>query len=175
MSNTNTNNLPMNPSEIPVADLLANLPAGVTLADFLSNFSINTPSIDLIEFPAVATADALIGEMLTTNSTTTTTTISTTTAAISCPIPSSSASSPSTIYSFTRPLPSTPSFPSISTPIPISVPSPSVLPSFFDGDVPLWFCTLEACFLPTDDTQTRFRSVISKLPPSILSKVRHVF
>src|SRR5215469_9920986 len=178
MSNTtitNITDIQGNPADIPLADLLANMPAGVTLADFLANISTPTSNIALIAPPAGEPADVLNVDMLTTNSTTTTTTVSTSTAAISSTIPSFSTPPPSTIYSFTRPLPSTLSFPSISTPIPISVPSPSVLPSFFDGDVPLWFCTLEACFLPTDDTQTRFRSVISKLPPSILSKVRHVF
>src|SRR5215469_13680181 len=178
MSNTtitNITDIQGNPTDIPLADLLANMPAGVTLADFLANISAPTSNIALIAPPAGEPADVLNVDMLTTNSTTTTTTISTSTAAISSTIPSFSASSPSTIYSFTRPLLSTPSFPSLSTPVPISVPSPSVLPSFFDGDVPLWFCTLEACFLPTEDAQTRFRSVITKLPPSILAKVRHVF
>src|SRR5215469_3242021 len=172
MSITNIIGTSGNPSEIPVADLLVNLPAGVTLADLLANISTQTSDIVLVDVPAVAPADAITGGTQTTISTTTTT-IFTTTAAISSSVPPSSVSNPYPVYSSTRPLPSTPSFPSISTPIPISVPSPSVLSSFFDGDVPLWFCTLEACFLPTDDTQTRFRSVISKLPPSILSKVRH--
>src|SRR5215469_14941047 len=174
MSHTNIIDLPVNPSEIPIAELLENLPAGITLADLLANFSIPTSNIELIEPPAVVPADAITGGMQATISTTTTT-ISTTTAAISSSVPSSSASSPYTVHSSTRPLFSSTAFPSLPTTIPISVPSPSALPPFFDGDVSLWFCTLEACFLPSDDAQTRFRSVISKLPPSILAKVRHVF
>ena len=175
---TNVSNSTGNPSEIPVADLLLNLPDGVSLADFLAKFSAPTLTISLEEPLAGAPADALTGGIQTTLFTTistTTTTISTTTAASSCPIPSFSASGSYTVHSSTRPLFSTPSFPSLSTPVPISVPSPSALPPFFDGDVSLWFCTLEACFLPTEDAQTRFRSVITKLPPSILAKVRHVF
>src|SRR5215469_9872925 len=102
MSNTtitNITDIQGNPSEIPLADLLANMPAGVTLADLLANISTPTSNIALIAPPAGEPADVLNVEMLTTISSTTTT-ISTATASISCPIPSSSASSPSTIYSF---------------------------------------------------------------------------
>src|SRR5215469_5986602 len=174
MSNTKIIDTFGNPSETPIVELLEHLPSGVTLADLLATISTNTPTIELVEPPAVAPADALTGGMQTTISTTTTT-ISTTTAAISSSVPSFSTPHPYTVHSSIRPLPSTTAIPSLPTSIPISVPSPSALPSFFDGDVSLWFCTLEACFLPTDDTQTRFRSVISKLPPTILAKVRHVF
>src|SRR5215469_12055560 len=167
MSHTTITDLTGNPSEIPIAELLENLPTGTThiaLANLLSSISTQTPNIELADVPASESADA-----------NTTTTVSTTTASISSSIPSFSTSHPYTVYSSARPLLSSTAFPSLPTSIPISVPSPSALPPFFDGDVSLWFCTLEACFLPTDDAQTRFRSVISKLPPSILTNVRHVF
>src|SRR5215469_14416381 len=177
MSHTKIIDLPVNPSDIPIAELLENLPTEVThiaLADLLASISTQTANIELAEVPASESADALDGGMQTviTNAATT---APITTAPTSSSVPSSSTSRPYTVYSSTRPLLSSTPFPSLSTPIPISVPSPSALPPFFDGDVSLWFCTLEACFLPSDDAQTRFRSVISKLPPSILAKVRHVF
>src|SRR5215469_14393747 len=164
MSHTNIIDLPVNPSEIPIAELLENLPIGtthITLADLLASLSTQTPNIELVETPAVVPADALDGGMQTAISNTTTT-VSTTTAPINSSIPSFSTSHPYTVPSSTRPLFSSTAFPSLPTSIPISVPSPSALPPFFDGDVSLWFCTLEACFLPSDDAQTRFRSVISK-------------
>src|SRR5215469_14996860 len=177
MSNTTVTDIPGNPTEIPIAELLENLPAGTThiaLADLLGSLSTQTSNIELVEPPAVVPADALDGGMQTAISNITTT-VTTTTAPINSSIPSFSTSHPYTVHSSTRPLLSSTALPSLPTSIPISVPSPSILPPFFDGDVSLWFCTLEACFLPSDDAQTRFRSVISKLPPSILAKVRQVF
>src|SRR5215469_2731324 len=176
MSHTKIIDLPVNPSDIPITELLENLPTGVThiaLADLLASISTHTSNIELAEVPAGKPADVLDGGMQNIISNTTTT-APITTAPTSSSVPSSSTSHPYTVYSSTRPLLSSTAFPSLST-IPISVPSPSTLPPFFDGDVSLWFCTLEACFLPSDDAQTRFRYVISKLPPAILGKVRHVF
>ena len=75
MSHTTITDIPGNPSEIPIAELLENLPTGTThiaLADLLASNSTQTPNIELADVPASESADA-----------NTTTTVSTTTAPIS--------------------------------------------------------------------------------------------
>src|SRR5215469_7910305 len=98
MSNTKIIDTFGNPSETPIVELLEHLPSGVTLADLLATISTNTPTIELVEPPAVAPADALTGGIQTTISSTTTT-ISTATASISSTVPFSSVSNPYPVYS----------------------------------------------------------------------------
>src|SRR5215469_18000224 len=100
-----------------------------------------------------------------------TTTITTATTSTTTPSPSSSYTSLPQLVHFSQPISATTS----PSPISVSVPLSSSLPSFIEGDVPLCFFTMEACFLPSDDSHARFRAIVSALPHSILSKVRNIF